>query len=171
MPKLFVTAEQLDSQSLVRTLLGSRASAVRRENAIIELHRLNPDLDLERLRPGEIVVVPDAAGPGARTDDPVRDSIADLVSRADSAARDLPAAADRAEERRRADAEEVRALLGSDEVKRLVRSSPQLKQNIASVAGELEKEDAEAQQGREVLAQATEGWLADLAALAKLADR
>ena len=171
MPKLFVAAEQLDAQSLVRTLLGSRVSAARRENAIIELRRLNPGLDLERIRPGEIVVVPDAAGAGARKEDPVRDSIADLVLRTDTALRELPAESDRAEERRRAAAEEVRALLGSDEVRRLVRSSPQLQQNLASVAAELEKEDTQAQQGRDVLAQATEGWLADLAELAKIADR
>lgn len=171
MPKLFVTSDQTDSQALVRALLGGRVGAARREAAIAELRRANPGLDLDRLRPGLIVVVPDEVEAGDRADDAVRDSVADLVSRAAVATKELPAEADRAEERRRAEADEVRAMLGSAEVRRLVPNSPQLRQNLASVARELDKQDAEANESRDALARATVGWTAELEALAKLVDR
>ena len=171
MSKLFVISDQTDVQALVRALLGGRIGAAKRDAAIAELRRANPGLDLDRLRPGLIVVVPDEVEAGDRAEDPVRDGIADLVSRAAAATKDLPAEADRTEERRRAEADEVRAMLGSAEVSRLVAGSPQLKRNIALVGRELEKQDIEANESRDALRRATEEWSVELDALAKLVDR
>lgn len=171
MPKLFVVSDQIDAVALVRALLGGRVGAARRDAAIAELRRANPALDLDRLRPGVIVTIPDGFEGAARADDPVGSAIVDLVSRAAAGTKALPAESDRAEENRRAEAEDVRALLGSPEVKRLAPGSPQLKQNLTSVAKELERQDAEAQVGRDQLARAAEEWMAELQELQKLTDR
>ena len=155
----------------MRALLGGRVGAARRDAAIAELRRANPALDLDRLRPGAIIQIPDGFDGAARAEDPVDSAIVDLVSRATAGTKALPAESDLAEENRRAEADEVRALLDSSEVRRLTPGSPQLKQNLTSVAKELDRQDAEANESRDALARATEGWSVELEALAKLVDR
>lgn len=171
MPKLFVVSDQLDTVALVRALLGGRVGVARRDAAIAELRRANPALDLDRLRPGAIIQIPDGFDGAARAEDPVDSAIVDLVSRATAGTKALPAESDRAEENRRAEADEVRALLDSSEVRRLTPGSPQLKQNLTSVAKELDRQDAEAQIGRDQLARAAEEWMAELQELRKLTER
>ena len=72
------------------------------------------------------------------------------------------AAADRAEEQRRAEADEVRAVLSSPEVHQLAGQIPELKRNLSSVDKTLSEQDVRAEKTRELLSRSAEEWLADL---------
>lgn len=171
MPKLFIVSDEADTAALAKSLLGvQRLGAARRDALIEALRGANPALDLDRLRQGMIVTVPDGLGLGDRVDDPVASAIDDLVSWAAAAVEGFPAEADRAEEVRRAEAEGIRALLGSDEIVRLSADNPQLEKNIASVDRVLEQQDAAAQADRDALAESAKAWTEQLRALQALAE-
>jgi RNA polymerase-interacting CarD/CdnL/TRCF family regulator len=83
----------------------------------------------------------------------------------------VPEETDRPEAAPRAEAEAMRAVLGTREVARISANNPQLKQNVASVARDLERQDAESEQERRALADAIGVWTEQLKAIRGLADR
>ncbi len=170
MPRLFVVSDQADAAGLARTLLGARVGAARRDAAIAALRDANPDLDLEALSPGQVVVVPDGLVTQERAGARDRGGISDLLAHAAESVKELAAAADRAEEQRRAEAEEVRSVLSSPEVRDLAGQVRELKRNLSSVGKTLAEQDERAQRTREHLTRSSEEWLAELDQLRALVD-
>jgi hypothetical protein len=171
MPKLFVVTDETDTASLATAILGVRIGAARREAAIAAQRLANAGIDLDRLRPGQILTVPDGPDLADRTGDAVAVPLDDLVDRGAAALGLVPEETDRAEAARRAEAEAMRAVLGTREVARISANNPQLKQNVASVARDLEIQDAESEQERRALADAIGVWTEQLKAIRGLADR
>ena len=162
MPRLFVVSDQGDVAALARTLLGARVGAARRDAAIAALRDANPGLQLDALRPGQVVVVPDGLATRDRADVSAQDGLSGLLAQAAVSVKELVAAADRAEEQRRAEADEVRAVLSSPEVHQLAGQIPELKRNLSSVDKTLSEQDVRAEKTRELLSRSAEEWLADL---------
>lgn len=77
----------------------------------------------------------------------------------------LPEALERAEEGRRARAEESRQLLGSRELKSAARGAPELGKSITSARKELDRQDGVAEQSIAELRDAEGEWLAAIKAL------
>jgi hypothetical protein len=168
MPKLFVITHQADAAAISQSLLGGRVGAAKREAVIAALRRANPAIDLDAVQPGTIIVIPDLPDINAVSEDPVAGAVDDLLTRTNGAVQQLRGAADAAEQQRRVDADEARAILGSAEVEQQSGNLPELKANVESVRAELDKDDAEAEAGREEFERASESWLRDLEVLRKL---
>jgi hypothetical protein len=168
MPKLFVVSDEADAEGLATAILGTRIGAVRRAAAIDAIRRANPGVDFERLPPGVILTVPDGPDLADKATDPVAALLDDLVARASAALDAVPAALDEAEQARRAEGEATRAVLGSAAVAQVSQLSPQLQNNVQSVAKDLEAQDAAAQTDREALLEGVKQWDAVLAELRTL---
>jgi hypothetical protein len=168
MPKLFVITDQVDATALSHAVIGSRVGEAKREQAIAALRRANPGLDLDRLRPGMVIVVPELPDVVDRTVDPVDASLDDLLDRSREQVMALLAGADEAEVRRRAEADAARELLGSAEVRRLSGRLPELKENAAAAAARLEQEDRDAGEDAAAIREAVERWLPELEKLRAL---
>ena len=170
MPRAFVVSDQADATAVARALLGARVGAARRDAAIAALRDANPDLDLDALRPGQVVVVPEGLATQERAGTRDRGGLSDLLAQAAASVQELASAAERTEEQRRVEAEEVRTVLGSPEVKQLAGQIPEVKRAVASAGKALSGQDERAEKTREVLARSSEEWLADVDRLRALID-
>lgn len=169
MPKLFIVGDQADAREISVALIGARFGDAKRDAVIDALRRANPGVDLDRPRPGMVLVVPKLPDDVAdRSVDPVDASLDELLERSREDVTQLPAGADAAEERRRVAGKESRAVLASPEVRKLAGRVPQLKQNAATVAKQLDVEDEEAEQEVANVREAVERWLAELEELRAL---
>ena len=168
MPKLFVITDQADALALSHAVIGSRVGDVKRQAAIEALRRANPGVDLDRLRPGMVIVVPDLPDVVDRAVDPVDASLDDLLERSREQVMALLAGADEAEVHRRREAEASRELLGSPDIRRLSGRIPRLKENAAAAAARLEQEDRNAEQDATAIREAVERWLPELEKLRAL---
>lgn len=163
MPNLFVVTDQPNLSALATAVLRGRTSMATRTAALDAIRLANPTLDLDRLRPGAVVVIP--AVPGVRpaaTDDPVAEVADDLIGRVRDGLAALTEADGRGEESRRLDQKDAFELFDSGLVQRLARSEPQVGENIASVRAAFEQENVEAKRHGSDLRKAVDGWGADL---------
>lgn len=165
MPNLFVVTDQKDVSAVARSVLTSRASAATRSAAVEAIRRANPQLDLESLQPGTVVIVPRVTGLKARAEDPVGDVTGDLAERVREGLEALVSAAQAGEEQRVTEKKEAQEVLGSASVKRLAASSPELEENVASVRATFKQDDAEAKRQLAAMDAAAQRWAADLEAL------
>jgi hypothetical protein len=168
MPKLFVITHQADATAISQSLLSGRVGAAKREAVIAAIRRANPTIDLDTVQPGTIIVIPDLPDVNDVGDDPVAGAVDDLLTRTSDAVQQLRDAADSAEQHRRADADDVRALLDSAEVEQQSAHRPELTANVESVRAELDTDDAAAEAGRAEFERASQSWLRDLEVLRKL---
>jgi hypothetical protein len=169
MPNLFVVRGQQSSAELAAALLPSRHTAADRTAAEAALTTANPTVDLQRLRPGMVLVVPasiDRLRRGA-ADDPagdaadallqqVRQDLASLVEAEEGA--EGVAAQERAQAWELLDGPEV-ARFGRDQV--LAAAAKQLR-------AELKAEEAAAGEGTAALREAVAGWQSELKELREL---
>lgn len=166
MPNLFIVEHQRDAAAIAARLLPTRASAANRRAAVEALREANPTLDLDRLHPGAVVVVPPAVGRLRRNaaDDPAGDTADALIDEARTGLQALVAAAKDAEEQAAAERERTRALLDSREVARL-RQDRLLAANVESLREELAAEEEHSEERLAEVTKAVAGWEADLKAL------
>jgi hypothetical protein len=170
MPRfLIVSDEQQDVAKIATSLLARNAGAAARDSAVAALRRANPGVDLDRLRPGAVLVVPDLPAAADRVPDPVADVLDDLTGRASTAVETLLADLGRSEALRRADAEGTRAILDSDDVRRALQD-PTAARNAELLARSLEEDDVTAKQQRTATSRAAKQWLTELTDLRKLGD-
>ena len=62
MPKMFVVTGQVDLEAVAGSVLNARLSAETRTQALDAIRRANPGLDIDRLHPGEVLVIPPVPG-------------------------------------------------------------------------------------------------------------
>jgi hypothetical protein len=169
MPNLFVVGAERNLEALADTVLRKRTAVATRESALEAIRAANPGLDLDRIDPGTVVLLPDVKGvrPVA-AGEPVHDTTGDLVARVKEGVGALLAAAEGAEEQRRLERQEADEVFGDPAVKKLSSKVPELVANLKSVRKSLSGEDAEAEQGLESLRQSADGWATDLETLGSL---
>lgn len=169
MPNLFIIDDQTDAAALVTRLLPSRANAADRVAAEEALRAANPTLDLRRLRPGMVIVVPPTIERLRRgaADDPAGDAAGDLVDEVRAALEALEAAAKDAQERAAGERQEAFALLDGPVVSRLA-GDQLLAANIESVRQAMKADEAAGPDQVAALRQSLDQWQADLKALREL---
>ena len=172
MPKLFIVGDHADAHAISVAIIGTRFGGAKRDAVIAALRRANPGIDLDRPRPGMILVVPPLADDVTdRAADPVDSSLDELLERSRDEVMQLLAGADAAEEQRRLEAKASRTLLESADVRRLAGRMPQLKENVAAASRQLDADDAEAEQDAAALRESAERWISELDALRQLRSR
>lgn len=147
----------------------SKAATARARAAIVEA---NPGLDLDDLRPGDVVVVPTLAESKAAraTGDVVEPTVNDLLALAGQGVVALMdrAAADAGEaQSERAD---TMAALTSPELAQVMRGNPQLRQRVAGVEEAMKDDDQRSAQDLALLQQAAGRWIQQLEKLRQLIE-
>lgn len=169
MPKLFVVRDQRNLAELGPALLKGRPSAALKESAFEAIRRANPSLDLDKLTPGTVVMLPPLEGArDTSSQDPAQTAAGDLLTRVRSALDSLSRAADSAEEQRVAERKEAQGVLGNAVVKRLSSQVPALAANLESQRAGSKDEDVSARKQLAALNAAQQEWEADLEVLRKL---
>ena len=169
MPNLFVVGAERNLDALADVVLRKRTAFATRASALEAIRAANPGLDLDRIDPGTVVLLPDVKGVRAvSADEPVHDTTGDLVARVMDGIGALLVAGEAAEEQRRIERHEAEEVLGDPVVKKLSSQVPELVANLKSVRSALQAEDAEAEQDMESLRQSARDWAEDLAKLGSL---
>lgn len=164
--RMIVIDKGTDLTGLTTRLLGSVGAS---ESAVQNLQRLNPHLDLNRLTPGAVVLVPDQ--PGLREGDStsvVGESFASFAQ-ATSAALELGAARVRSgHEARLAEQKDVQAVLKSPVLKRVLESDPDLKKHLDALAQGFKDDQQAAKDSDKAMKALLDESATELAVLAKL---
>lgn len=169
MPNLFVVGTERSLADLADSVLLKRTAAATRATALDAIRAANPGLDLDRIDPGTVVVLPDVKGlRRVSAGEPVHDAAADLVTRVKEGIGGLLAAAEVAEEQRRTERHEAEDVVRDPVVKSLASQVPELAANLKSLRRSWEVEDAEAERAMVSLRQAADGWVSDLETLSRL---
>ncbi len=171
MPNLFVVTDQQNLAGLARAVLKPRATAAVREGALDAIRRANPTLDLDRLHPGAVVVIPPVAGTRPAADDPAGQAVEDLAARVREGMDSLLAGVEGAEKAREAEQQEAQELFKSAVVRRLSANTPEIGANIESIRAAHKQDDADAKRAMGDLRDALDGWAADLDGLRDLLPR
>lgn len=165
---VIVVEEATDLPGLTDRLLRANTSAATREAAARALRDANPGVDLDALRPGTVVVVPELHGGLRRIGDVVGAGFDAATERVDTELAGLAAAFDSAEERAAAAREQAQAALADPGVKRALRGN-EIRREVAARLKERVAEDEEQAARRRELADAvTAAWTEDLADLRRL---
>lgn len=166
MPNLFVVRGQQTPAELAVSLLPSRATAADRDAAMAALVAANPTVDLDRLRPGMVLVVPASIERLRRgaADDPAGDAADALLRQLRESLAALAEAEDRAQETAALERKEAMELLEGPEIARFA-DDRFLAGAVKSLRQELRSEEATAGEGAAALREAIEGWQADLKGL------
>ena len=165
MPKLFVVTKEKTVRAVATQVLAGRTSAATRAKAIAAIREANPTLDLDRLNPGDVVLIPKVTGLRRDADDPVGDFGEDLSARVRAGLTTLAEGADGGEEQRVADKQEAQALFQSAAIKRLAAREPLLQEYVEAHRARFRQDDIDAKRQLGELQSAAEGWSADLEAL------
>jgi hypothetical protein len=167
--RLFVIKQESDLQALSATLLAANASATRADAAMASLQALNPHVDIARLKPGTVLLVPNEPGfkPSASDSVPAAtlDDFRSLVqaSLGDAAKRLRSATAARSDDR-----SAVAAALKSAVVKKATDGDADLAAQLAEASRTLKTDQDADEQAQLALDTSTKAALAELAALGKL---
>lgn len=166
MPNLFIVDTQRDAAAVAARLLPTNASAANRRALVEALRDANPTLDLDRLRPGAVVVVPPRVGRLRRNaaDDPAGDTADSLIDEARSGLQSLVTAAEAAEAQAAEQRERTRGLLDGQDLQPLARDRL-LAANVESLRKVLAQEDERSDKRLAEVTAAVAGWEADLKAL------
>lgn len=164
--RMIVIDKGTDLTGLTTRLLGTGGAS---ESAVQNLQRLNPHLDLNRLAPGAVVLVPDQ--PGLRDGESTSvggDSFASFAQAA-SAALDLAAARVRSgHDARLAEQKDVQAVLKSPAVRRVLENDPDLKTQLEALAQGFKDDQQAAKDSDKAMKALLAESAAELAMLAKL---
>lgn len=120
MVRTFVVREKMNLETLSSNLLDARFRGTQAEAAVSDLKRFNPHLDLEKLTPGTVVLVPDNPGfKVSATDSTQSTPLEDFRKQASTALNDATSRLKTGFETRRAERAEISAFLKSAVFKRL----------------------------------------------------
>jgi hypothetical protein len=168
MVRTFVVKENMNLQALGGQLLDSRFSGERAEVALGELKRLNPHADLAALKPGTVLLVPEAPGfktsasasPTAAAFGDFRKVVADAVAEAEASVKS-------GREARAAERARVTEALKGAVFRRLVDGDQTLRQQAADAADSLGKSEEQDKQADETFSTAAKAAIAALDELGK----
>ena len=168
MPVLVVGTEKNFTALRPRLFTGRVSTRAAREVAAA-IRAANPDVNLDRLRPGTVLTIPE--GVGARVggelslDQSVPEAIGALAAEAATVLDELVAAA---KAREREEASERRSLakaLRSKEVQAAMRGEPALKRDVEAVRKAVDEEEATAKERIAGVERARTEWLVEVDAL------
>lgn len=161
-----VVGRERNVGALADRLLTGRASKATTEDAIRTLREANPGLDLDKLRPGTVVVVPPLRGSRVETGDVVAPPLDALLDQIATAVKSFAESADAALATDAAERDEAATVL------RQLRTEPGWKESgntgqklIETLTAELKSAGQDAQAKTDAIRPAVEQWLAGLDAL------
>lgn len=174
MPVLIVGAEKTLAALRPRLFTG-RVSRVASQRAADAIRAANPGVDLEDLRPGTILSIPDLPEftrrrPSLSLDDPTAQAGAGLLDAVGEALDALVAEAARRENENAKERTELTRLLDSRELAAARRADPDLSAELKAVRTALAEEGRGAEGRGPALERAQTQWREDLAALARLME-
>lgn len=167
--RTLVIRQDTDLQALRGRLIAGKASAGQTESALKQLQELNPHLNLNDLRAGAVVLVPDSPNFKASEGDIVGSGTFDdfqqfvRSSLSDASERLKSGNAARAGERA-----DITAILKTAAFKRVLESDADLKQQVAEAIKGFKDEQTQADQDEKAVAAASKATLDVLAGLSKL---
>lgn len=161
MPIVIVEQEQ-NVTALAARLLKARTSKAATERAVRAIREANPGLDLDRLRPGAVVVVPPLKEARTSAGDLVEPAVAEIVDQLKEALNTLADGARTALEADRAEREDTAKVFDSDEVNRAAEGDSVLRNALDVLSGTLNEDEDSAVRNTEILLNGIERWAQDL---------
>jgi len=167
--RTLIIKQDTDLQALQGRLIVGKTTAGQTESALKQLQDLNPHLDLNKLRAGAVLLIPDAPNFQVSVGDPVgagtfddfqqfvRSSLADAADRLKSG--NAARAAERAD---------IAALLKTAAFKRTLESNAVVKQQVAEAIKGFRDEQQQADQDEKAVAAAAKATLDQLSQLGTL---
>ena len=145
------------------------ANADGKEATLQQLQRLNPHVDLQRIEPGTVLLVPDRPGIAKDATTPVTAGAVDEFSKQVGDALDSAGARVRqGYQALAAQRQEVTAVLKTAAAKRLLESDPDLSRQLEAAAKVFKDDQQRAKDAEATLKTLREGSKAELDTLAKL---
>lgn len=164
--RVIVVRDEKNARALAGRLLKARTSQAATTRAIAAIRDANPGLDLDKLRPGDVVLVPELAGARKAVGDvlaPELDALAEQVHAGLGALERATASA------REALQEEIRrSVQVIGEVSEFATADPRLAANIKSVKRTLDEDGTADEEQAVALNNALETWSKDLTRLRRL---
>ncbi|HZN19343.1 MAG TPA: hypothetical protein VFB84_14380 [Micromonosporaceae bacterium] len=160
---VIVVKDEKDLGELRRRLLRPGVTAARRRDVEDRIRAANPHLDLDRLRPGAVVVLPDDPDLAEEAGEPAA-SLAPLTAALPQASQAVRRAAEATVQL----GEELAKALGAREVRRAADGDAELGAEVARLREAIAAERRRAQEWSDAVAAATQGWERDLAELRRL---
>lgn len=166
MAKIVVVSDQPDLAALTDSLLRARTSKTLRARAAERIRAANPTVDLDRLRPGQVLVVPTLEGELVRAPEPAAVPVED----AGAVLQDLVEGASAVLTARAEDLKATRKVFGSAAVKRLAEQDADLREAIAAWQEGAAADERARTRESEAFRAAAADWAADLKALGTLLE-
>ena len=167
MPKLFVVTNQKPSGHRPRRCSPAAPARAARDKAIAAIRAANPNLDLDRLSPGDVVVIPAVTGLRRAAEDPVGEVGKPLAERVRDGLASLSSTASRA--RSRGSRQEGGAgALPERGAEAALAVEPLIAEYVEINRAQFRQDDAEAKRQLGELRSAAAGWSEDLDALRDL---
>jgi ribosome-associated translation inhibitor RaiA len=164
----FVVQSETTVRAVADAVLKERTRKADREAAIEAIRRANPGLDLEQLRPGQVLVIPELTGTRMAGRDPLGTEIDHLAALVSKGLGGLATDADRAVEQSLNEIKETTTRLDSAAVRRLSERIPEFKETVAELRTNLKTGAEEARRQADDLHAAIDTWAADLETLRRL---
>ena len=162
----FVVTDQVDTAALIHSVLSGRLGKAAREDAIEAIRAANPHIDLEHLRPGQVLVIPMVEG--VTTKDVSSVPVDDVVGEVSTGLAALAGAADEAVTRSEHEVDEVKRVLDDGEIGERIKGSPELQAGLSAWSDTVEKDMTEAREAAERLRKNATAWEEELAELRAL---
>ncbi|HEY4266366.1 MAG TPA: hypothetical protein VGM72_13695 [Micropepsaceae bacterium] len=166
--RTLVITKASSSQSILSRVVAGKATAAQTESALQQLQALNPHLDINNMKAGTVILIPDAPNFNATEGDPVGsgtfDDFQQLVRSGLSDASQRLRAGDAA---RAADRSDINALLKSAAFKKVLDADAALKQQLTDATKTYKDEQTQEDQDEAAVAAAAKLIIAELADLAK----
>jgi len=165
---LIVVEQEENAAALVARLLRARTSKSAAERAVSALRESNPGLDLDRLTPGTIVVVPELKGARASVGDLAGPAAAGVVDPLKASLTALSDGARAALETDRAQRAETAGVFDAEEVRQAAERDPVLRDVLEALRRTLGEDDERAVRSTDALLAEIDGWNQDLDRLGRL---
>lgn len=170
--RMVVLRHTTDLAELRERLLSARLGDAQAERALETLERMNPHVDLRKLRPGTVLLVPEATGFKTSGSGPmVEDAVDDFAGLLKSAVAGAGARARSAAESRAAELAEITRVAKAASVRRLVEQDPAAAQELHDGLDTLRRDAAGAEQAVQQLADMGDAALQALAVLTEVLHR
>ncbi len=152
---IILVDNEKDLAAVAARVLTARASKTAHADAVAALRRANPGVDVEKLRPGTVLVVPELTGGRVAVDGAHEGTLADITARVRDALGELAAAFEEHAAADAADREHTARTLAATELKRAASRDPDLRARLSELNKTL-KAEAKAADGE------TERWHASI---------
>jgi hypothetical protein len=167
--RTLVITKAADRQAILSRVVAGKANAAQTKAALQQLQELNPHLDINNLKAGAVILIPDAPNFSATEGDAVGSgTFEDFQQLVRSGLSDAAERLRSGTAARAADRSDVTAALKSAAFKRLLDSDADLRQQIAEATKSFKDEQAQEDQDDKAVAAAAKTILADLAELGKV---